>query len=107
MNNMNIEYKLEENPVAGVSLIKHLSLTVPMPMNMDEIVVKPHCKTPVDQHAVVELWQVLSGEGQLTYQDKVYLLKAGDRYFFHSYETHQVENIRDEDLKILSIYWRV
>ena len=105
---MNIDYTLEENPVEGVSLIKHLSLNVTMPMQIDEIVVKPKCKTPIDQHAVAELWQVLSGEGILTHQGQTtFLLKSGHRFFFHPHETHQIENIKDTDLKILSVYWKV
>ena len=102
----NIEDTIEKNPVAGVSFIKHLKMNVMMPVHIDEIVVSAKSCTPVDQHEVVELWQILDGSGVLTYQNKEYELKAGDRFFFHTNEAHQIRNSEEYELKILSIYWK-
>ncbi|MCH9769643.1 MAG: cupin domain-containing protein [Gammaproteobacteria bacterium] len=102
---MSIDFNHTRDPVAGVSLIKGLSIDIQKPFSVDEIFVKPRSKTPVDQHKVAEFWRILSGQGKLFYQDKIHMLDVGDWFMFYPHEAHQVENETDSTLVILSIYW--
>lgn len=102
---MNVDSNFMINPLPGVSLIKELTVNWSIPFKVNEFVVKPRNKTPLDQHEVAELWYIIHGKGELLYQDTVHILKTGDWFFFYPHEKHQVENTSHSELKILSLYW--
>ncbi|MBP6950847.1 MAG: cupin domain-containing protein [Alphaproteobacteria bacterium] len=103
---MTIQYKDIKNPCDGVSLIRSLDVPIAKPFQIDEITILENMSSPVDKHEVAELWSILSGTGDLTYDGKNYILKTGEWFFFEPFKEHQVVNNYREDLRILSIYWK-
>lgn len=103
---MNINKIISEEIIEGVSQIEEFSVNVSTPFKMAEFIITPFSKTPVDKHEVAEIWRILSGHGKLYYQDAEHPINKNDWFFFYPFEEHQVENTTENELKILSIYWK-
>jgi mannose-6-phosphate isomerase-like protein (cupin superfamily) len=67
--------------------------------------VAPGSASPIDKHAVKEIWLIVKGHGDLHYDGKVYKAAAQDLFYFESQHSHQIINHSDELLIICSIYW--
>ncbi|MBL4648006.1 MAG: cupin domain-containing protein [Gammaproteobacteria bacterium] len=75
------------------------------PFKITLFTIAPQQLTPIDQHDVVEIWTILSGYGELYYENNVVLAKACDIFYFSSQKQHQIKNTSAEIMKIQSIYW--
>jgi mannose-6-phosphate isomerase-like protein (cupin superfamily) len=67
--------------------------------------VMPGSVSPIDQHAVKEIWLIIKGHGDLCYDGKMYKAGAQDLFLFEPHHSHQISNHSDELLVICSIYW--
>lgn len=104
---VNITYLKKKNPVPGVSLLVEVLGKINNDFNINEFSVDPFCSTPVDKHEVAEFWRILSGRGKLSHNKSEKELMVGDWCLFYPYEEHQITNTGHEELKILSIYWKI
>lgn len=68
--------------------------------------VEPGYASPVDSHAVHEIWIVMAGEGELLYDNQSMRLQAGDVVYYDPPKTHQVRNDGTEALVMYSIWWQ-
>jgi mannose-6-phosphate isomerase-like protein (cupin superfamily) len=76
------------------------------PFKLARFTVEPGCATPVDSHAVSEVWFVARGVGELRYDgDHVIRIGEGDALFLEPPRTHQVFNDGQDTLVVHSIYW--
>jgi mannose-6-phosphate isomerase-like protein (cupin superfamily) len=63
-------------------------------------------QTPADKHQVNEIWYVIQGEGELTYdENEVVSLKKGEAIFFDSQVTHTIKNTGSSAMEIMSVWW--
>ena len=77
------------------------------PFTIARFTVEPGHSTPVDSHAVSEVWLVAQGNGELRYDgDQLIRIAAGDALFLEPPRTHQVSNDGNDTLVIHSIYWQ-
>jgi quercetin dioxygenase-like cupin family protein len=91
----------------SVSEIKLDPLGHPLaPFNASRFTVEPGCASPVDSHAVHEIWMVAEGSGELIYSDHSIRLKAADVFYFEPPNPHQVKNDGSQALVIFSVWWK-
>lgn len=97
----------EEQVCAGVSLrqINFAGKNITPPFAAACVQVLPGCATPVDQHAVEEIWLIAQGGGQLEYAGGISRVRKGDILCFASGRAHQLRNDQHETLILYSIYW--
>lgn len=76
------------------------------PFKLARFVVEPGYASPLDSHAVHEIWFVASGTGELCYDgDQLVRIAEGNAVYLEPPRTHQVRNDGDSTLVIHSIYW--
>jgi quercetin dioxygenase-like cupin family protein len=76
------------------------------PFKLARFTVEPGCSTPLDSHAVSEVWFVARGAGELRYDgDQLIRIAEGDAVFLEPPRTHQVFNDGHDTLVVHSIYW--
>jgi quercetin dioxygenase-like cupin family protein len=75
------------------------------PFSASRFTVQPGCSTPVDSHAVREIWIVSAGEGLLTYDDQQSRIGSSDVLYFEPPKKHVVKNDGVETMVIFSIWW--
>lgn len=76
------------------------------PFKLARFTVEPGYTTPVDTHAVHEIWFVAGGTGELRYDDdRLIRIAEGDAVYLEPPRTHQVHNDGDSTLVIHSMYW--
>lgn len=96
-----------EEVMDSTLLIKNLNLTqapdVPFKIMLFEV--SPNSQTPVDQHAVQELWFIMTGRGRLMIDQELHEASANNWFYFSSNKTHQLINDGAEPIKVVSIYW--
>ena len=73
--------------------------------NIIHFIVFPGNESIMDQHQSKEYWFIMGGEGRLMINEKSFDVKKGELYFFNSMEKHKIENLGNQDLEILSIWW--
>jgi quercetin dioxygenase-like cupin family protein len=76
------------------------------PFNASRFTVEPGCASPVDSHAVHEIWMVAEGCGELIYGGLSMRLKAADVFYFEPPTPHQVKNDGSQTLVIFSVWWK-
>lgn len=86
--------------------LEELANSSRIPFNAAYFSVSENSQTKIDQHEERELWVVINGIGELTYNRSKYTIKSGDIIFFESQQQHQLRNIGCESLGIYSIYWK-
>lgn len=70
------------------------------------LTVEPGCATPVDSHAVDEVWIVAKGSGELRYDGVEGIrLGEGDAVRFVPPRTHQLLNDGPDTMVVHSVYW--
>ena len=75
------------------------------PFRVARFTVEPGFCSPVDSHAVHEIWLVLTGTGLLEHVGATVRIGPGQALYLAPPLTHQVRNDGDEDLVIHSIWW--
>jgi quercetin dioxygenase-like cupin family protein len=75
------------------------------PFKGSRFTVEPGCISPVDSHAVREIWMVAEGEGELLYDGRLLRLKAADVLYFEPHKPHQVKNDGTRTLVVYSVWW--
>ncbi|GAA4782240.1 cupin domain-containing protein [Lysobacter hankyongensis] len=68
--------------------------------------VEPGARTPVDRHAVAEIWMVAEGAGELDYDGRVVALAAGQVVHFAPFESHSLHNTGATPMMVFSIWWQ-
>lgn len=76
------------------------------PFKASRFTVEPGCSSPIDSHAVHELWMVAEGSGELLYDGRAVPLRAADVFYLEPPKTHQVRNDGDRSLVIFSLWWK-
>jgi quercetin dioxygenase-like cupin family protein len=76
------------------------------PFTIARLTVDPGCATPVDSHAVTEVWVVAQGSGGLRYDGRDEIrIGPGDVVRFVPPRTHQLVNDGPETMVVHSVYW--
>ena len=75
------------------------------PFRVARFTVEPEFSSPVDSHAVHEIWLVVAGTGLLDHAGTTARVSAGQALYLEPPLTHQVRNDGDQDLVIHSIWW--
>ena len=75
------------------------------PFKAARFTVEPGGSSPVDRHAVHEIWYVAAGEGALVSDEHSVRLCRGDALYFEPHRSHQVKNDGTEPLEIFSMWW--
>ncbi|MEV4641998.1 cupin domain-containing protein [Actinoplanes sp. NPDC049548] len=77
------------------------------PFAVARLTVEPGHATPIDSHAVTELWMVAQGRGELRYDGRDGIrIGAGDAVRFVPPRTHQLINDGPETVVVHSVYWQ-
>jgi mannose-6-phosphate isomerase-like protein (cupin superfamily) len=77
------------------------------PFNGSHWTVEPGGSSPVDVHAVDEIWMVASGEGELVYDGSERIpLRAGEVVHFAPMRSHEVINHGAVPLSVFSVWWQ-
>jgi len=76
-----------------------------LPFRYSQFTVEPGRRTQVDQHKVLEVWVVISGNGRLIYDGQEFAVQAGDAIQFDPSRTHQIVNDTPAELKVFSFWW--
>lgn len=76
------------------------------PFKASRFTVEPGCASPVDSHAVHEIWMVAKGSGELVYDERAVRLEAGDVFYFEPPKPHLVRNDGAGPLAIFSVWWK-
>jgi mannose-6-phosphate isomerase-like protein (cupin superfamily) len=77
-----------------------------IPFKASYFVVQPGCFSPVDTHAVHEMWMVAQGEGELIYDGDLSSLRPLDFINLEPPKEHQVRNTGAGPLIIFSVWWK-
>jgi quercetin dioxygenase-like cupin family protein len=75
------------------------------PFKASRFTVEPNCSSPVDSHAVHEIWMVAEGEGELIYDNERISISASDIIYLEPPKKHLVRNDGTKPLVIFSIWW--
>jgi mannose-6-phosphate isomerase-like protein (cupin superfamily) len=75
------------------------------PFAMSRFRIAPGIATCEDTHASRELWIILSGKGDLTYDGVTSTVKKGCAYFFEENRPHSIRNTGADDLHVYSVWW--
>jgi len=63
-------------------------------------------ESPLDCHEVRELWYVLEGTGELTYNSgQKIMLNEFDMFYFDRHVSHSIQNNSNKTLIVFSIWW--
>ena len=76
------------------------------PFNASRFTVEPGCASPVDSHAVREIWMVAEGSGELIYGDLSVRLNTADVFYLEPPTPHLVKNDGTQTLVIFSVWWK-
>lgn len=76
------------------------------PFKVARFSIEPGFASPLDSHAVHEIWIITAGEGELLYDNQSTRLRAGEVVYYIPHKTHQVRNDSTETLVMYSIWWR-
>ena len=75
------------------------------PFKGSRFTVEPNCSTPVDSHAVHEMWMVAEGEGELIYDNQKFRISTSDVIYLEPPKQHLVKNDGTKPMVIFSIWW--
>ena len=76
------------------------------PVKLARLTVEPGYTTPIDSHAVTEVWVVARGSGELRYDGVDGIrLSEGDAVRFEPPRTHQLFNDGPDTMVVHSVYW--
>jgi|GEM_PF-6667144 len=76
------------------------------PFTLARLIVDPGCATPIDSHAVTEVWIVARGGGELRYDGVEGIrLTEGDAVHLVPPRTHQLINDGHDTLVVHSVFW--
>lgn len=75
------------------------------PFNASYDRVDPGCTSLVDSHLVHEIWLIASGEGELTYDNRLVQIRPGDIVYFQPTKEHQLKNNGVEPIVFFAIWW--
>jgi mannose-6-phosphate isomerase-like protein (cupin superfamily) len=96
-----------DRPYGSIELFEETSATQKgFPFRYSRFRVAPGRHSSLDKHDVLEVWFVLSGTGQLSYDGGTYTITAGQAVHFGSQRGHQVLNVGKDDLVIFSFWWK-
>jgi mannose-6-phosphate isomerase-like protein (cupin superfamily) len=79
---------------------------IAIPFKASYFIIQPGCLSPVDTHAVHEMWMVAQGEGELTYDGVSSSLRSLDFINLEPPKEHQVRNTGVVPLIIFSVWWK-
>lgn len=80
--------------------------TTVVPFKASCFIVQPGCVSPVDTHAVHEIWMLAQGEGELMYDGESSVLHPKEFIYLEPPKKHQVRNTGTEPLVIFSVWWK-
>lgn len=77
-----------------------------VPFRMSRFTVRPHTSTKPDQHEVDEIWAIVKGSGVLRLDGRTAKVRAPEFLHFSPMQVHEVTNVADSSLDVVSIWWR-
>ena len=101
-------YRPGENTAEGIrvfELSQAAKESLPAPFKVARFTVEPNCSSPVDSHAVHEIWMIVEGAGELIYDDRTVRISAFDMVYFEPPKKHFVRNDGAEQLVVFSVWW--
>ncbi|HXU31537.1 MAG TPA: cupin domain-containing protein [Thermoanaerobaculia bacterium] len=75
------------------------------PFKASRFTVAPGQSSPVDSHAVHEIWFFTAGSGELTYDGEAHRLAAPEACYFAPHRTHTIRNDGEEEIAVISLWW--
>ncbi len=103
-----VTYCEGEDTAEGIrvfEITKEAAERMPAPFKVARFTVAPNCASPVDTHAVHEIWMIAQGTGELVYDDQKVRISAPDMLYFEPPKTHLVRNDGTEPLVVFSVWW--
>jgi mannose-6-phosphate isomerase-like protein (cupin superfamily) len=96
----------EPREYGSIRLFDSTSVPPSLPFSYSRFTVNPGQISRKDQHEVLEVWVILSGNGRLIYDGGEYAVKTGDAVQFETLRVHQIVNESSEDLTVFSFWWK-
>ena len=96
----------ENEPGIYVREIELARVAPRAPFNTAQFTVEPGVTSAADSHAVHELWIILAGEGELTYDGRRLRVRPSDVVYFEPPKPHWVFNDGAEPLAVMSVWWK-
>ena len=103
-----VNYLPGEDAAEGIrvfEIMKDAADKMSAPFKMARFTVEPNCASPVDSHAVHEIWMIAQGTGELIYDGRKVRISAPDLLYFEPPKTHLVRNDGTESLVVFSVWW--
>lgn len=76
-------------------------------LNVSSVVVEAHCESIIEAHKSREIWAMVQGTGTVHSEGEDYPAKAGDVFYFDSFNNHMITNTGDSSLVLTSMWWTV
>lgn len=96
--------------MAGVTLLEYVlpnrfvdGPNVPFKASYWSVV--PGCYSPLERHAVHEIWFVAGGEGELMFNSRKLRVRPGQAIYVVPNTAHQVRSCGSDDLRVFSVWW--
>lgn len=95
------------DPTTPAGIGWHVVDLADAPFTLARLTVEPGHATPVDSHAVAEVWVVARGSGELRYDGAEGIrITEGDAVHLTPPRTHQLVNDGPETMVVHSVYWQ-
>ena len=110
--NQSISPKVNYGPLEEVAMgmfYQELALspteTRSAPFKASRFTIDPGCESPLDAHAVREVWIIASGSGELVYDQQSSHVETGQVCYFEPHKGHLLRNNGKEKVTIFSLWW--
>jgi mannose-6-phosphate isomerase-like protein (cupin superfamily) len=103
-----VEYRPGEDTAEGIRVFEISAAAaerMSAPFKVARFTVAPNCTSPVDSHAVHEIWMIAEGTGELIYDGQNVRINASDMLYFEPPKPHEVRNDGTEPLVVFSVWW--
>jgi mannose-6-phosphate isomerase-like protein (cupin superfamily) len=103
-----LSYRPGEDTAEGIRVFEIMpdaAERMKAPFKVARFTVAPNCASPLDSHAVHEIWMISQGTGELIYDDQKVRISAPDLMYFEPPKAHLVRNDGTEPLVVFSIWW--
>lgn len=105
-----VTYRPGEDFAEGIRVFEIMqdeAKRMPAPFKVARFTVEPNCTSPVDSHAMHEIWMIAQGTGEVIYDGQKVRISAPDLLYFEPPKTHLVRNDGTESLVVFSVWWSV
>ena len=87
--------------IVNLTLGKHLP-----PFNAECYQIEFAEEALLDRESIFEIWLVVKGRAKVKYRDSIKPVSTGDIIYFYSFQAHQLIDVGNEGITIISIWWK-